>query len=1055
MLEALIRWSLRQRLLVLALALCVSGVGAFVGLSLPIDLLPDLTAPTVTVLVEGGTLAPRELEQQVSFPIEAAMNGASGVRRVRSATALGIAVVWVEFDWDTSVAAARQSVAERLGLLRGSLPDSVAPPRIAPVSSMLGEVLFLGLVSDRHDAMALRRTANVAVRRRLLALPGVSQVTPTGGEVQQYQVVLELERLRAEGVAAAEVLSALADNNRDLSAGVLELGSRELIVEGLGRVRTLADLAQIRVAERAGRPIAIADLGSVRLGPAPRRGSGSVSRRGADGQIRQQPAVILAVQKQPGANTLELTARLEREVRAIQAGLPAGMELCADLFRQADFIEASVHNTAAALLEGAGIVVLIVLAFLASLRASLITLAALPISVLCALLALSAFGAEINTMTLGGMAIAIGALVDDAIIDVENVVRRLRENARAPAGERRPVGRVVLAASLEVRGSILLATLIILLAFVPLFALDGIEGRLLEPLGIAFAVSLAASLIVALTLTPALCVWLLPGSASVRQGREPALIRALARAYRPLLRWSLRHPRSLQAGGWLLLLGALPAALGLGQSFLPPFDEGALVVSVTTLPGTSLAQSEALAQRVERQLLLGPEVVSIARRTGRAEEDEHVQGVEASELEVRLDMRAPLAAGRPQRSRAELLAALRENAAEVPGVALAFGQPIGHRIDHILSGTRAALAVKVQGPDLEELRRLGLEVERLLRGVPGLVDLSREQQSEVDSLRVEFERGELARHGLSIEAAALALELGTRGRRAGQVLEGIEAYDLVLRTGAAPAESREQLQALPVETPTGARLPLAAVATIRADRTPNFITRENVQRKQVVMGNLAGGDSGRVVAEVQRRLDAGLSLPPGYSVELGGQFQSARATQRRLAWIGTLVVVAIAVLLQASLRSWRDVALVLAGLPMALVGGVGGVWLSGGVLSVASLIGFICVFGVAARSGIMLVAHIRQLEREGIRDLAAAVEQGALERLAPILMTNLAAGLALVPIALRAGEPGNEILAPMALVILCGLGSATLLSLALLPSLFLRFARPAPAQSPEALDGLD
>jgi CzcA family heavy metal efflux pump len=613
----------------------------------------------------------------------------------------------------------------------------------------------------------------------------------------------------------------------------------------------------------------------------------------------------------------------------------------------------------------------------------------------------------------------------------------------------------VLAASLEVRGSILLATVIILLAFVPLFALDGIEGRLLEPLGIAFAVSLAASLLVALTLTPALCVWLLPGSASVVKGHEPALIRVLLGAYRPLLRWSLRHGRLLQAAALLMLLASLPAALRLGQSFLPEFNEGALVVTVTTLPGTSLVQSEALAQQVEERLLREPEVISIARRTGRAEEDEHVQGVESSELEVRLDDRAARADGRPRRTRGELLAALRAGAAEVPGVALSFGQPIGHRIDHILSGTRAALAVKIQGPDLEELRRLGQQVERLLAGVPGLVDVAREQQAEVPSLRVEFERRELARHGLSVEDAALALEFGTRGRRAGQVLEGVEAYDLVLRTSAAPAESAAQLADLPVEAPGGARLPLAAVAEIREDRTPNFISRENVQRKQVVMGNLTGGDSRRAVAEVQRRLERGLVLPPGYFIELGGQFQSAQATQRRLSWIGALVFGAIALLLQQSFRSWRDAGLVLASLPMALVGGVAGVWLSGGVLSVASLIGFICVFGVAARSGIMLVAHIRQIERSGVADLAAAVERGALERLAPILMTNLAAGLALVPIALRAGEPGNEILAPMAFVILGGLGSATLLSLALLPSLFLRYAQPAPAATLEAEDGLE
>ncbi|MEW6072902.1 MAG: efflux RND transporter permease subunit [Planctomycetota bacterium] len=1049
MVNLLIRWSLAHRVPLLFLAGLLVVVGVFVTVRMPVDVFPDLTAPTVTVIVEGHGISPKEMETQVTFPIEAAVNGAPDVRRVRSGTAVGIAVVWVEFEWGTDIYRARQTVAERLAAVAGSLPPQVEPPKLAPASSVMGEILFLSLTSPSHSLLELRTAATTQVRRRLLSIAGVSQVTPIGGDTKQYQVVLSPERLRAFGLSPVEVALALAETNENVAAGVLVTGPQETIVEGMGRARTPEDIGKTVVALRDDTPVRVADLGTVAVGPAFKRGVGSASRRGPNWEPVIEPGVIVAIQKQPGANTLELTKRLDEAFAEIQASLPSGMHINKGLFRQANFIDSSVRNTTTALLEGAVVVTLIVVAFLASLRASVITLLALPLSLLIAVLLLRVLGGTINTMTLGGMAIAIGALVDDAIIYVENIVRRMREDRRLPVADRRPVLSVVYEASAEVQASVVLATIIIVLVFTPIFVLSGVEGRLLQPLGLAFSVALGASLLTALTVTPVLCSLFLPTSRAVQSGAEPRLVHGLKSLYARSLDWVMRHPFGVAVPSVGLLAASVFAASSMGRNFLPEFNEGALVVGLVTVPGTSLEQSDELAHLVEEALMRHPEIAAIGRRTGRAEEDEHVQGVEASEIDLTLDMEAPVRLGLPRRSKEELLEALRADLAAVPGVQATFGQPISHRIDHMLSGTRASIAVKIFGEDLERLRSLGTQVEGQMRDVPGVVDLSTEQQAQVPTLRVEFDRDAIGRHGVRIADVARALELATRGEVVGQVHEGLYPFDLLVRVGDGSSVSAGTVAETLVDAPGGMKLPLKALASLVDDRSPNFISRENVQRKIVVMCNVAGRDVRGVVEDIRRAVESRVELPPGYYVEYGGQFESAETTTNLLSFLGVAIVAGIAGLLHITFRSLRDALFVLLNLPLALIGGVVGVYLTGSTLSVASIVGFITVFGVAARNGIMMISHIRHLQRdEGVESFREAVRRGAMERLAPILMTALAAGLALLPLALRGDEPGNEILTPMAVVILFGLLSSTLLNMLVVPALFLRFGEPAGATEP-------
>ena len=1027
MMNALIRWSLHNRSIVLASACILLVSGGYLGLRMPVDVFPDLTAPTVTVITEARGMAPTDLESQVTFPLEAALNGAPGLRKIRSSTAVGISVIWVEFDWDTDIYAARQVVNERVALVARDLPLEVERPILAPISSILGEILFISLASDRHGLLDLRSTADTVLRRRLLSVPGVSQVTPIGGEQKQYQAVLALSKLGAHGITAGQAMDALALSNRNVSAGFLVEGGSEYLTTGVGRVRGLEDIGDTVVAAPDGVPVRIADLATVRIGEAPKRGVGSAGAR---------PAVILGIQKQPGANTLALTRELDVVLDEIQSKLPAGMTIDRRLFRQADFIEVAVRNVEHALRDGALLVVLVVILFLGNLRATLITLTAIPLSLVAALLALNAFGATINTMTLGGMAIAIGALVDDAIIDVENVFRRLRQNASLAPGLRRSDLEVVQDASVEVRGSIVLATLIIVIVFFPLFFLPGVEGRLLEPLGIAYVAALSASLVVAMTVTPVLCYYLLPGSKGVLAS-EPRLVRGLKSGYARLLGPVLRHPWAVALPGAILLIGALVASQFLGRAFLPEFNEGALTINAVTLPGTSLEESDALGRLVEETLLAPayPEIVRVARRTGRAELDEHAQGVYASELDVSFELR--------DRPRAEFLAALRRDLSSIPGLSISIGQPISHRIDHMLSGTRASIAVKIFGDDLHRLRSLAEEARRAMVSVTGIVDLAVEQQTEVPILQVAFDRQALARNASRVEDVARTLEAGLQGVTVSQVLEGRNAYDLVVRIAQPEPWSPATIGELLVDTPRGHRVPLGNLARISRITGPDTIGRENLERKIVVMCNVAGRDVASVVADARKRVDPVVDPVAGYRVEYGGQFEAAAETGRLLALLGVGVVIAVGFLLHLAFRSARDALLIMVNLPLALIGGVAGVFISGGVLSVASLIGFITVFGIATRNGIMLVSHIRHLqESEGVTDFREAVFRGALERLAPILMTALAAGLALIPLALGGEKPGNEIQTPMAIVILFGLLTSMLLNMLVVPALYLRFGRP-------------
>ncbi len=1033
MLNAIIRGSLTNRAVVLFLGAILLVVGGHTVVTMPVDVFPDLTAPTVTVITEAHGMAPEEVETLLTFPIEAAVNGASGVRRVRSATAVGISVVWVEFEWGKDIYIARQIVSEKLSLVSGSLPPEVERPILAPISSIMGEVLFLSLTSDRHSGIELRTVADTRIRRRLLSVPGVSQVVPIGGGVKQYQVVLSPEKLKAYGIGVAEVADRLRETNQNVSAGFLIERGQEQLIQGIGRVRGPADIGDTVVAVRDGVPIRVGQLGVVQIGEAIKRGEGSADAR---------PAVILGVQKQPETNTLALTEALDATLDEIEATLPEGMEIDRDIFRQADFISVAVRNVEEALRDGGILVVIIVLLFLANLRASFITLLAIPLSLVTAVLVLKAFGATINTMTLGGMAIAIGDLVDDAIIDVENVVRRLRENSRLPDGQRRHPLAVIYHASVEVRSSVVFATLIILLVFLPIFFLGGVEGRMLRPLGVAYVVALFASLIVSLTLTPALCYLLLPKSRAVLLGREPLVVRGLKWLYARVLGPTLRHPWAVLAPALVLLVVAVAAIPFLGRAFLPEFNEGALTISAVTLPGTSLPESDKLGRVVERVLLAHPEVTGVARRTGRAELSEHAQGVEAAELDVSFE----LPEGRTKKA---FLAELRRDFTTVPGMSIVIGQPISHRIDHMLSGTRANVAVKIFGEDLYKLRTLAEDVRREMAEVTGVVDLAVEQQMDIPIVKVRFDRPTIARHGLTVTDVAGAVDTAFRGQVVSQVLEGRYAFDLVVRVGEPKAIDREAIANLPVDTPGGAKVPLKALASIVRSTGPNQISRENVQRKIVVMCNVAGRDVIGVVEDIRDRVASrvpiGRGQYQGYYVEYGGQFESAQETTRLLTLLGIAVIIGIGFLLNVAFGSARDALLVMVNLPLALIGGVVGVYLSGCVLSVASLIGFITLFGLATRNGIMMVSHIRHLQQyEGVASLPEAVYLGAMERLAPILMTALTAGLALIPLALGGDKPGSEIQAPMALVILCGLTTSTALNMFVVPALYLRFGRPAP-----------
>lgn len=1022
MIDSIIRWSLNNRLFVLVGAAAMIAWGVQQAGEMPVDVFPDLTAPTVTVISEAHGMAPEEVERLITFPVESSLNGASGVRRVRSSTSVGVSVVWVEFEWGTDIYTARQVVAEKLQLVQASLPPDLEPPVLAPISSIMGEILFIGLSSDTVGPRDLRTIADWDVRRRLLAVPGISQVVPIGGAVQQYHVEVRPADLIEHGVTLDHVVEAVSSTNENTSAGFYEQGGQEYLIYGVGRVGAVEDIAEAVVRPRDGPPVRVLDVADVVVASGIQRG---------DAAINGGPGVVLGIQKQPGVNTLALTQRINDVLDDIEGSLPEGVTLQRRLLRQADFIETGVVNVSHALRDGSLLVILIIGLFLLSGRATLITALAIPLSLVVSVLVLKALGASLNTMTLGGMAIAVGALVDDAIIDVENVVRRLRQQSEANLNGPTAL-KVVFEASKEIRGSIVFATMIIVLVFLPLFFLHGVEGRLLQPLGIAYVVSLVASLVVALTVTPVLCSLLLPKSRAVRKGIEPIVVRWMRSIYDRMLVGALKVWPALLVLSFGAVVASVIVAFGAGRTFLPEFNEGALTIAVVTFPGTSLAESNQLGDTVETILLEHPEVVATSRRTGRAELDEHAQGIHASEIDVRLEM--------GERGEAEMLAALRADLASVPGANIIIGQPISHRIDHMISGTRANIAVKIFGPDLAELRRLAELVEAQMEGVQGVVDLAAEEQSNLPFATVRFDREALSLHGLMVRDVAETIETAFYGRTVSRVLAGPYAFDLVVRY---PEDARDDLDAILetlIPTPGGAWVPLSALASIQRDRGPNQISRENGQRKIVVMCNVGDGqDLGTVVAAIRDRVGT-LDFPAGYYVEYGGQFEAAEEAAKTLMILGLVVIIGIFLLLYVALSSVRDALLVMLNLPLALIGGVVGVMVSGSVISIASIIGFITLFGIATRNGIMMVTHIRHLmDEEGVTDALQAVKQGASERLAPILMTALASGLGLLPLALAMGEPGSEIQAPMAIVILFGLVSSTVLNMFVVPAVMLKF----------------
>jgi len=1023
MFDAIILASLRRSWLVVFMALLLLGIGLYTTLRMPVDVLPDLSAPSVTVVTEANGLAPEEVEKLVTVPLEQALNGSAGVRRLRSSSAIGISLVWVEFDWDVPPLVARQVVSEKLTTVRSSLPSNVEP-LMAPASSIMGEIMFVGLLSDGSVSDGdLRDTAEWTLRRRLLGLSGVAQVVPIGGAVKQVQITLAPDRLMLHGMAADDVVRALEGASESTPGGFYVAGAQEYLIRGIGRISSLDALGRTVIGQRDGVSILLNDVATVAMCETIRRGEAAV-----DGKH----AVVLKVQKQPQANTLELTRRIDKALDPMAQTLPKGMSLYRKGFRQADFIKVALRNVTTVLRDGAILVAIILLMFLMSWRTTLISLLALPLSLFAGILVLHLSGASINTMTLGGFAIAIGELVDDAIIDVENVHRRLRENALLPPEQRRSILDTVYAASREIRSSVVFATAIILLVFAPLFFLSGIEGRLLRPLGLAYVTSIAASLFVALTITPALCLLLLGGEKKENATHEGRLVRLLKTCYRPIVAATLRVPVPIAVASLGGAMAAIIALTFFGRSFLPEFNEGSLNIAAATAPGTSLKTSDQIVGRLEQVLLNHKAVTSVIRSTGRAERDEHALDVNFSELEVGLDL--------SKGDRDEILADIRGESAKIPGLAVAVGQPISHRIEHLVSGVRASIAVKIFGEDLDQLRTLGKRAEAAMRTVPGLVDVGLEQQTEIPQIAISPKPTELGAFGKTPGQLAQFVEMAFVGRKVASFWERERVYDVVTKLPDAYRTDMDLLAATPIDDDGNRFTELGSIARIEKTMGPNLINRENAQRRIIVTANVAGRDLRGAAQNVLDVVHKNVALPPGYHIDLGGEFESEASASRSILGLSIFAIAGMAALLYLAFRSLRDAVLVMFNLPLALVGGALAVWLGGGVLSIASLVGFITLFGIATRNGIMMVTHYRHLLTIDKLPLRETVIQGSVDRLVPILMTALTAALALIPIGMAADEPGNEIQAPMSAVILGGLVSSTLLNLLVIPPLFARFS---------------
>ncbi len=1018
MLNEIIQWSLKNRLLVIIAAIALLIYGGIGALQAHVDVFPDLTAPTVTILTESHGLAPEEVESLVTLPIESAMNGTAGVFRVRSNSAIGISIVFVEFEFGTDIYRARQLVTEKLQQVR--MPAGVSPPTLGPISSTMGEIMLISMTSKTTSPMELRSLADWVVRPRLLGVSGVSQVMIIGGETKQYQVMVDPAKLADYRLSLEEVTKAVGSSNANAAGGFLERSNEEYLIRGRARIYSVEDLENSVITVRDGAPILIKNVATVQLGAALKRG---------DGSFNMQTSVVATIQKQPNANTLELTKQIESTLETLKVTMPPDVAIDTKAFQQADFIKRAVGNVQESLLEGGILVTVVLFLFLWNFRTTFISLTAIPLSLLTAILVMSYFGITINTMTLGGLAIAIGALVDDAIIDVENVFRRLKQNVQLPRPE--PITNVIFRASSEIRNSILFATLIIILVFLPLFSLSGFEGRMFAPLAFAYIISIFVSLVVALTVTPVLCYFLLGRSELIKEEKDSRLVAWLKQHYSRILNWTLRHPYKIIGTSVVMLLLAAMMFPLMGREFLPPFNEGTLNINASLPPGTSLQESNRIGNIIENALHEVPEVVSSTRRTGRAELDEHAAGVNSSEIEV--------VTKQGNRPHAEMMEEVRQKLSRLPGVAVEVGQPISHRIDHLLSGTRAQIAIKLFGADLATLRTKANEIRDAMAGVPGIVDLLVEPQVGVPQVQINMNRQASAAVGLRAEELAEAVDTAFNGHVASQVLEEQRTYDVLVRFNDSARQSVESIKRTLIDTPSGTKVPIGQIAEVRTDQGPNTINRENVQRRIIIQANVADRDLGSVIADVRAAINQKVQLPQGYFVQYGGQFESQEKASQQITWLSLVAIIGIFLLLYMALKSVRSALLVMANLPLALIGGVIMVFLSGGTLSVASLVGFITLFGIATRNGIMLISHYTHLmEEEGV-SFRDAIVQGSMERLSPILMTALVTGVGLIPLALGAGQPGKEIQQPMAVVILGGIVTSTLLNMIVIPALYLKF----------------
>ena len=1019
MLDRIIKFSLHNRLVVLVAAVLIMLLGLRTAGTMDVDVFPDLNAPTVVVMTEARGMAPEEVEQLVTFPIETAVNGATDVRRVRSSSTTGFSIVWVEFNWDTDIFRARQIVSEKISALGAQLPPGVDVPTLGPQSSILGEVMFVALTAgDTTDMRNLRTLADWTIRPRLLATGGVAQVAVLGGEIKEYQALIDPAKLKHFGVGLDEVIAAVEQMNQNTTGGILYEYGNEYIVRGMLSTHDVEALGKAVIKRVGQMPVTLADIAEVKVGDsAPKIGTASLKGR---------PCVMMTVTKQPNVSTIDLSESLDAALEDLRKSLPGDVKITTDVYRQERFINSSIDNVRKSLLEGGVFVVIVLFIFLMNVRTTLISLVTIPLALVASLLTLDLMGLTINTMSLGGMAIAIGSLVDDAIVDVENVYKRLRENSALPAGQREGILHVVFQASREVRMPILNSTLIIIVSFVPLFFLSGMEGRLLAPLGVAFITALCASTVVALTLTPVLCSYLLGKSRP--SVREPLVSRWLKGHYQRVLQWTLRHKGVVLGVSAALLLVAVGIFLRQGRSFLPPFNEGSFTINVSTMPGISLEESDRVGLEAENLLLGVPEVQTVGRKTGRAELDEHALGVNTSEIEAPFVLQ--------NRTKDEVLADIRQRLSTIPGVSVEVGAPITHRIDAMLSGTQANIAIKIFGDDLTRLYALGQQIRQKISGVEGIVDLNVEQQVERPQLQIVPRREMLAKYGITLAGFGEMVNVLLSGQTVSTVFEGNRAFNLVLKADADSRATAEDLGNILISNADGQMIPLSFVADIVSTTGPNTINRENVARKLVVSANVSGRDLTGVVGDIRRIVAEEVALPEGYHIEYGGQFESEQAASRTLLVASFFSILVIFLLLFNQFRDVTQSIVVLINLPLALIGGVMAVSLSGGIISIPAIIGFISLFGIATRNGMLLISRYNDLHAEGL-SIGESVVRGSSDRLNPILMTALTSALALVPLAMGGDLPGNEIQSPMAKVILGGLFTSTFLNAFVIPVMYI------------------